>query len=200
MKHSSTREVFDYWNARRGTRFAPDRAEIEPGAIRRALGDSFILTYDPVAGHPLRLAGTRICTMFGREIRNEPFARLWDSTSKPPISDLLTVVADEAVGIVAGVGARFAEGATIDLELLVLPLAYRGRTHVRMLGVLAPLATPYWLGTTPIEALSLRTLRHLGTESQAIAAPPLAPAAPIAASPRVEAARRNFVLYQGGRV
>jgi len=138
--------------------------------------------------------------MFGREIRNEPFARLWDSTSKPPISDLLTVVADEAVGIVAGVGARFAEGATIDLELLVLPLAYRGRTHVRMLGVLAPLATPYWLGTTPIEALSLRTLRHLGTELQAITAPPLAPAAPIAASPRVEATRRNFVLYQGGRV
>jgi len=200
MKHSSTREVFDYWNGRRGTRFAPDRAEIEPGAIRRALGDSFILTYDPVAGHPLRLAGTRVCSLFGREIRNEPFARLWDSSSKPPIGDLLSVVADEAVGIVAGVGARIADGTTIDLELLVLPLAYRGRTHVRMLGVLAPLATPYWLGTTPIEALSLRTLRHLGTAPQIAAAPRLAPAPAVTARPpRAEPPRRGFVLYQGGR-
>src|SRR5262245_25807073 len=163
MRHASSREVFDYWNARRGSRFAPDRAEIEPGAIRRALGDSFILTYDPVAGHPLRLAGTRVCSLFTREIRNEPFARLWDAGSRPPIGDLLNVVADEAVGIVAGVGAQTADGAAVDLELLLLPLAYRGRTHVRMLGVLAPLATPYWLGTHPIDGLALRTLRHLGT-------------------------------------
>lgn len=201
MRHASTREVFDYWNARRGNRFAPDRAEIEPGAIRRALGDSFIMAYDPVAGHPFRLAGTRVCSLFAREIKNEPFARLWDAGSKPPIGELLGVVADEAVGIVAGVGARIAEGATVDLELLLLPLAYRGRTHVRMLGVLAPLSTPYWLGTQPIESLTLRTLRHLGTASQIAAAPRLLPAdAPAAPAPRVEAARRSFVLYQGGRV
>jgi hypothetical protein len=200
MRHASTREVFDYWNARRGSRFAPDRAEIEPGAIRRALGDSFIMAYDPVAGHPLRLAGTRVCSLFAREIKNEPFARLWDAGSKPPIGELLGVVADEAVGIVAGVGAQIAEGATIDLELLLLPLAYRGRTHVRMLGVLAPLSIPYWLGTRPIEALTLRTLRHLGTASQIAVAPRLMPAdgSTVPAAP-VEATRRSFVLYQGGR-
>ena len=200
MRHASTREVFDYWNARRGSRFAPDRAEIEPGAIRRALGDSFIIAHDPVAGHPFRLAGTRVCSLFAREIKNEPFARLWDAGSKPPIGELLGVVADEAVGIVAGVGARIADGATIDLELLLLPLAYRGRTHVRMLGVLAPLSTPYWLGTQAIEGLTLRTLRHLGTASQIAAAPRLVPAeGAIASAPRVDAAQRRFVLYQGGR-
>ena len=200
MRHASTREVFDYWNARRGSRFAPDRAEIEPGAIRRALGDSFIMAYDPLAGHPFRLAGTRVCSLFAREIKNEPFARLWDAGSKPPIGELLGVVADEAVGIVAGVGARIAEGATVDLELLLLPLAYRGRTHVRMLGVLAPLSTPYWLGTQPIEALTLRTLRHLGPASQIAAAPRLVPTDALATpAPRVEPARPGFVLYQGGR-
>ena len=200
MKHSSTREVFDYWNTRRGSRFAPDRAEIEPGAIRRALGDSFIMAYDPVAGHPFRLAGTRVCSLFGREIRNEPFARLWDASSKPPIGDLLTVVADEAVGIVGGVSARIADGATVDLELLLLPLAYRGRTHVRMLGVLAPLATPYWLGTYPVETLSLRTLRHLETASHSATAPRLVPGDAVAAvPPPAEAVRRGFMVYQGGR-
>src|SRR5262245_57151611 len=201
MKHSSTREVFDYWNARRGKRLAPDRAEIEPGAIRRALGDSFIMSYDRVAGHPFRLAGTRVCALFGREIRNEPFTRLWDVSSRPPIGDLLTVVAEEAIGIVGGLSARIADGATVDLELLVLPLAYRGRDHVRMLGVLAPLTTPYWLGTYPIETLSLRTLRHLGSASEAVATPRLGPADEIApAALSAEAARRGFMVYQGGRV
>jgi hypothetical protein len=69
-----------------------------------------------------------------------------------------------------------------------------------MLGVLAPLSMPYWLGTQPIEGLTLRTLRHLGTASQIAAAPRLVPAeGPVAPAPR-EAARRSFVLYQGGRV
>src|SRR5687768_16604574 len=42
MKQTSSRELFGYWTARRGTRSAPERGEIEPSAIRRALGDLFI--------------------------------------------------------------------------------------------------------------------------------------------------------------
>ena len=43
MKHSSNRELFEYWNKRRGRRSAPERGEIEPGAIRHVLADTFIL-------------------------------------------------------------------------------------------------------------------------------------------------------------
>jgi len=49
MKHPSVRELYDYWNARRGLRSAPDRADIEPGAIRRVLADTFIMAFDPRA-------------------------------------------------------------------------------------------------------------------------------------------------------
>ena len=54
MKQASSRELFGYWTARRGTRRAPERGEIEPSAIRRALGDVFILEFDRSAGHPFR--------------------------------------------------------------------------------------------------------------------------------------------------
>src|SRR5258705_7752830 len=64
MKQASSRDVFNYWNERRGGRPAPDRSEIEPGAIRRALGDTFILAFDAGAEHPFRLAGTRVCALF----------------------------------------------------------------------------------------------------------------------------------------
>ena len=42
MKHPSNRELFDYWNERRGERLAPERADIEPAAIRQVLGDTFV--------------------------------------------------------------------------------------------------------------------------------------------------------------
>ena len=105
MKTPPCRKLLTYWNARRGARRAPERGDIEPGAIRDILGDSFIVGFDVEAGHPFRLAGTRVCTLFGRE----------------PVGALVPPVADEAVAVVAGVAARTAKGSRADLELL-LPL------------------------------------------------------------------------------
>ena len=95
MKHPSSRELFEYWNERRGRRCAPDRADIEPGAIRRVLADTFILTFDAEAGHPFRIAGTRVCAAFGRELKSEPFVGLWAPQSTALVRDLLAVVATE---------------------------------------------------------------------------------------------------------
>ena len=67
MKHASTRAVFDYWNTRRGARPAPERADIDPVAIRHALGDTFMLAADFADELRFRLAGTRVCALFGRE-------------------------------------------------------------------------------------------------------------------------------------
>src|SRR5690242_17988030 len=62
MKTAPTRKMYAYWNARRGSRLAPERGDIEPGAIREILSDSFIVSFDDTADHPFRLAGTRVCT------------------------------------------------------------------------------------------------------------------------------------------
>jgi hypothetical protein len=75
MKHSSIRELFDYWNERRGRRAAPERGDIEPGDIRGVLADTFILAFDAPASHPFRIAGTRVCALFGRELKGEAFCR-----------------------------------------------------------------------------------------------------------------------------
>jgi len=60
MKHPSNRDLFAYWNERRGARPAPERADIEPAAIRHVLGDTFVLEIDRATQHPFRLAGTRL--------------------------------------------------------------------------------------------------------------------------------------------
>ena len=189
MKTAPTRKLFAYWNARRGSRLAPERGDIEPGAIRDILGDSFIITFDAEAGHPFRLAGTRVGSPVGRELRGEPFVRLWDQESSEVVNALVGTVADEAVAVVGGAVARTAEGSRADLELLLLPLYHRGRTHVRLLGVLAPVVAPYWLGTEHVATLSLGTLRHLGPVVERLSIPRIAAAD----------GRPRLTVYDGGR-
>jgi len=193
MKHSSTRQLFDYWNERRGTRPAPERADIEPGAIRKILADTFILAFDARMGHLFRIAGTRVCAAFGRELKGEAFAGLWTQDSRALLRDLLTAVAEDAIGVVAAARGANAEGVGLDLELLMLPLSHRGRTDARVLGTLAPTEVPYWLGTSPLGPLTLGTHRYLGHAAAGASAPDLATAL---THGRI---RRGLVVYDGGQ-
>jgi len=199
MKHASSRDVFNYWNERRGVRPAPDRNEIEPSAIRRALGDTFILTFDADAGHPFRLAGTRVCALFCGELKGRPFLPLWENTQRGALRELIGIVDEELVGVVAGVtgspatGTALAPAAPIDLELLLLPLHHRIGRRVRLLGVLAPIAPPYWLGAHPLTGLRLGSLRHLDPGLETTAAPGLR------SGRAADDLRARLVVHEGGR-
>jgi hypothetical protein len=188
MKHPASRELFAYWEERRGKRSAPERADIEPGAIRKVLSDAFILALDGGAGHPFRLAGTRVCALFGRELKGNPFIGLWAGASQPVVSNLLAILNDERVGTIAGVTAQNAEGEPIDLELLLLPLSASRPSLARTIGILAPLKEPQWLGSSPIGALTLGSRRHIGVSVET------------RLLPRFMAPRRShLVVYEGGR-
>jgi hypothetical protein len=189
MKHAASRELYAYWHELRGRRPAPTRAEIEPGAIRRILSEAFILALDRASGYPFRLAGTRVCALFGRELKGETFLSLWDEASRRSIRDLLGVLTDEWVGTVAGVTAYNAGGELLELELLLLPLSAGRPSLARTIGVLAPLTTPQWIGVSPLGALTLGSRRHVG------------PAVEKRLLPRLLAARsrRGFVVFDGGR-
>jgi hypothetical protein len=189
MKHAASRELYAYWEEKRGTRPAPERAEIEPGAIRGVLSDAFILALDRSAGHPMRLAGTRVCALFDRELKGEPFLNLWSSASRPIMGGLLAMLTDECTGTVAGATAKSADGELIDLELLLLPLGTRRPSFARAIGVLAPLKVPPWLGVRPIGALTIGGRRHLGAELEKRLLPRL----------MTSRLRKGFVVYDGGR-
>ena len=92
MKQAASRALYAYWHELRGRRPAPERAEIEPGAIRQILGEAFILALDDAAGYPFRLAGTRVCALFGRELKGESFLGLWDEASRRTVRDLLSLL------------------------------------------------------------------------------------------------------------
>jgi hypothetical protein len=197
MRHPSIRQLFDYWNKQRGRRAAPDRADIDPGAIRRALADTFILSFDPKAGHPFRIAGTRICAAFGRELKNESFVDLWTVDCRRQVRELLDVIANETVGVVASARGTSSAETPHDVEVLMLPLLHRGRSNARMLGALAPRDAAYWLGACTLGNLTLGTLRYVGSRAAPVTtAPPTAPAAPSRPEGRI---RHGFIVYDGGQ-
>ncbi len=191
MKLASTRELFAYWDRCRGDRPAPDREDIEPGAIRRLLGDVFMLDLEPGCGHPFRLAGTRLCSAFGRELKGTPFFPLW--TDVGPIRDLIATLTDETAGAVASVTGKNAEGGLLAFEMLLLPLGHRGRMPARILGSLAAREMPWWLGAKPITGLRLEALRFVGPTTDAVEPPRFA------APPAQPSGRPALVVYDGGR-
>jgi hypothetical protein len=192
MKHVSTRDLYHYWNARRGRRPAPERAEIDPIAIPRVLADTFLLGADAEGELVFRLAGTRVCALFCRELKGEPFVSLFDRPSHAAAAELIAAVGGEALPTVAGVAGAF-DGGSLDLELLLLPLCHRGRTDARLLGVLAPIETSVWIGARPLTALSIGAFRHIGAFAETTRAPGLVPALPVRRS------RHGLVVYDGGR-
>lgn len=190
MKHRSSQTLFAHWDERRGPRLVPERSDIDPSAIASALGDTFIAAYNTQEQHPFRLAGTKLCALFGRELRNEAFLALWREDDRARISALTALVANNRSGFVAGAVGRTASAESVDLELLLLPLQHGGQGSIRLIGTFSPLQTPYWLGSHPLASLTLGDHRFL--------APAVAGPAPIMLRPPAGRLRRGFVIYDGG--
>jgi hypothetical protein len=137
---------------RRGDRRAPERVDINPAAIRRVLGDSLVLSRDAGEAARFRVAGTKLCALFGRELRGEPFASIWDADSTAAIGDIIRIVAEEGIGVFAGVAAsaHSSEEANADFE-----------------SSLAPLTQPFWLGMWPAKPLRLGAIKYIAPHAGA---------------------------------
>lgn len=150
-----------------------------------------MLAADFIDGIRFRLAGTRVCALFRREIKGEGFNALWSDASRAQITNVAKAAINEKIGTVAGVTGRAEKGSETELELLLLPINHDGRTRIRALGSLAPLAPPYWLGEEPIVELQLQTLRHVGARQTDVV--------PQFRSGAGLHMRHGFVVYSGGR-
>jgi hypothetical protein len=191
IKHPSNRELFDYWNERRGLRQAPTRADIEPSGIRNILGDTFVIEASQSQSHRFRIAGTRLCALFGRELKAESFVMIWQQPWQIAVRELIAVSVEEKVGIVAGVTAATSDDmlAPVHLEMLLLPLTARSRGETHVMGTLSPMETPYWLGAKAVGLLTLGMFRHVG--AAALRTPGFR-----AAGGRL---KHGFAVYDGGR-
>ncbi|WP_020179032.1 PAS domain-containing protein [Methylopila sp. M107] len=196
MKAAATKELFGYWNRLRAQRAAPERSDVDPAAIRGALGDVFILDVGSDPAFPFRLSGSRICALTGHEMRGESFLDFWRGPDRDTALSAITTVSDDAAVAVIGAQGATELGRTVDLEIALLPLRHRGRTHARLLGSLAPVETPYWLGLSPVTRFELTSLRMIWPSGRRrMREPEFTPPPPPTTGRQIG----RFFVFDGGR-
>ena len=207
MRNEGTRTLFQYWNRLRDGRPAPRRTEIEPADIKSLLADTFILERDARGQAVFRLAGTRLCAVFGRELKGFAYSSLWALKDQRVIARLLFgSLQQNAVNVVDLTGTS-RNGRSNAFEMLVLPLD-GGVDNPRALGSLVAMDKPYWLGADPIIECRIAPIRVLDPAAApvflknrpAMPVPPLSPEGEFGPAGPASARRiRHLVVLEGGR-
>lgn len=201
LKNPVALELYSYWNRLKGPRTAPERGEIEPADIRNLLPDTFVLETDTLEGTSFRLAGTRTCALFGRDLKNADFLRLWSDNDADALENALGFLRNDTSAVTAtweGRTSRYHETAG---ELVMMPL-YHDNKICRILGTLIASDTPYWLGTFPIVKLSLTglTLIPVQEHSNPVYRPmPRTGTHPVHGENRPSRQIRHLSVFEGGR-
>lgn len=204
MKQKSLNTLYGYWNEVRAGRLAPPRLEIEPSRIAGILSETLMLERSDARTYRFRLAGTRLCELFGSELRGRNFLDDWSDADRSLLSRDLAVVCEQGAALVLSFEGSADSRHRVEIEAILLPLVHGGDRIVRLIGAMSPTSRPHWLDSEPLRARHL--LRHeliwpdgrphAVAERFARQPPPL----PVRTQTRtVKSGRRQFRVFEGGR-
>jgi hypothetical protein len=170
MSHSNTEQLIDYWRSRAEPGVAPPRASIDPSELTHLLPQIFILRRQAPRQFNFRLVGGLVADLHGRDLREEPFLRIWDPDDRADLSLALEASRRQAEPIVIECLGESHTGARVEMEILLAPLTSADGEVDRLLGFYQPLTPVAALTGRPIAALSLGRIRVFGDgRSQAAA-------------------------------
>lgn len=208
MKQDGSIALFHYWNDLRNGRPAPKRTEIEPAHIKSLLADTFILERDMGGKAVFRLAGSRVCSYFGRELKSLSFPTLWRDSDQRLINRLVGGVFDADNVVVVTFEGFSRNSRSNSFEMIALPLD-GGVDSPRCLGALLAIQKPFWLGADPIVEAAIESVRVIDPDREpmflknrpAIEVPALAPTDLPGSDGKATGSRRfrHLVVLDGGR-
>ncbi|MFD1744312.1 PAS domain-containing protein [Rhizobium helianthi] len=150
---SRSNEVLTYWQKLRRGRSLPVRTDLQPAALKCHLPDLFLLGWEET-NLQFRLAGTRMCDLFARELRQTDFLLLFESVSRDSVVEAalngITLSQACRMDLMTGDGAHSAE-----FEMLILPLISPSGLCDRILGSLIPRPSVHRHATIAMESLRL---------------------------------------------
>jgi hypothetical protein len=137
MQTETGNELFSYWLELKRDGGVPQQREFEPARVRHMLPDLFILGKNDAGTLSFRLAGTRLCAMFGHELRGRPFACLWHRSQRRQAGigiQAMLARAKPMVTDITGVGTE----SNHDYQMILLPMRSGDAEADRILGALLP--------------------------------------------------------------
>lgn len=159
MRHPHSIKLFEYWRSLKNDSTAPMRYDVDPTQITKLLPDIFICDLNPERA-AIKLAGSRLCTLFDRELRHVDLAMLFSPKDQAtPTSICKTIANDEIPALFGLMGHAMDE--RLSIECLLLPLKDKEEKISSIMGIISPLSNPPWIGHKPLlgfEVLSFRLL------------------------------------------
>lgn len=135
IRHPRLRRLYDYWNAKRGDRKFPARADLDPVDFPWLLGNVLLVDVLPGGGFRVRLHGTNLVGRAGFDMTgksmdaypNPEYAKVAlrsfgtvVQTLRPLVSVNERTIADRAYGYETVMLPLSADGARVDMLLVGL--------------------------------------------------------------------------------
>lgn len=168
MKLFTTKYLYEYWNELRGKRAAPSRKELDPNVLKDVLPNLFLLDRLGKSEYNFRLAGTKTCNIFGKELRDSNFLDLWSANDRDSFASLLETLTEQGAVIVCGLKGMVAENQMndeprpVNFEFLALPLFHtqsgQCTSVIGSFGFDAEVERQHLLPIKDIEMVSLRVI------------------------------------------
>jgi hypothetical protein len=160
-------DLIRIWNNLRGRRSIPRVSDITAPAIAAHLHSLLIIEEQPGGEAKIRLAGTAVCALLGREVSGLVFDDLWDARDQADLARMAEAIFhDGSVIIIGAIGHREAHESE-QLSVLLLPVeAEKGRPR-RLIGTFA-LPHTGDVSLFPITKLQIASIRILDADRTAM--------------------------------
>jgi hypothetical protein len=160
-------DLLRIWNTLRGQRAMPRVSDITAGAIANHMHSLLIIEQQPAGVGKVRLAGTAVCALLGREISGLAFSDIWDQRDQADLARMSDAIFDDgSVIIIGAIGHRHAHESE-RINVLLLPVeADQGKPR-RLIGTFSLPQTGH-LTLFPITRLQIASLRVLDADRTAM--------------------------------
>lgn len=153
-------QVEAYWEALRGARLMPNRAEIDPRGIEQALEYAFIVERIAPGIARLRIAGSHMSDLMGMEVRGMPLTAFIAPGSRRQVSDTLEEVFETPATCSLTLNSPQSAGMPpLEARMLLMPLKSDLGDVSRILGALVSVGD---MGRSPrrfdVSSISLRPI------------------------------------------
>lgn len=193
MLHPGSRQLFRYWETLRAEKAYPRREDVDFAAIKAVMPDLVIIERDHLRkSFRYRLAGSRVCALFGINLTGTDVFLAWDHFETDVIRRHLEIALTRFQPAVIRMRLTTDRDQQMAAELVVLPVQMQNSNRVQLIGGMFPFRPVAALGHTSIAARELVSARVIWTEHQGSL--PEQPEMPVVE----RQVSRNFRLIDGG--
>jgi hypothetical protein len=163
--HPGSRSLFAYWESLRAERACPNREEFAFEPVKNLMPDMVVLEQDLArGGYRFRLAGSRVCALFGRNLTASDALSGWDAYETSILRNHFKLAFDNFQPILVRMRLLTDTGITVAAELIAMPIRARQSNRIQLIGGLFSFCDVSDLSYRSIQTRELASARAIWTE------------------------------------